>query len=367
MTIDDEALNQKRESIREQIQLGDYKSLAEIILDGIGKAFQKITRRKRPLSYLSSGLVIAAFAILLSFLVSLIANEFYTLAKLDVVWIVLWSVFTGYLSIVGISNVIRQLSNTVSESVLDSIQLTTDLENLQDWLISTSRIQRQLIFCFVFTFFMIVVFFSFIWESLGAQYPRFGLSIIAITNFFQIGLAIAYFLPLFNFAARVGTYKLKLYTQNPASSEVIEQLSHSMNQITLLGAGIIATVTFGFVFFDFVRQQFVLSLLIFSWIVFIIRFLTQQSMFTKIITRTKRVKLNSIQEQIEKLEETQNLADRNTIEAINRLMDYYDRIKNTPNSAINLRSGLSFLNSLLLPVVGFLLGNIETVLKLFFK
>ena len=138
-----------------------------------------------------------------------------------------------------------------------------------------------------------------------------------------------------------------------------------MNRITLLGAGIIATITFGFVFFNFVRQQFIMSLLIFIWAVFIFRFLTQQSMFAKIITTIKRAKLSFIQKQIEQLETTQNLADKDAIEAINRLMDYHDRIKRTPNSAINLRSGLSFLNSLLLPLIGFLLGNIDIVLKFF--
>jgi hypothetical protein len=367
MTINIKSLEKKREIFIENLRNGEYKSLTEIIVDNVGEFVQKITRNTRSVSYISGGLVIALIIILISLLGSLIVNEFRTYAKLDVIGMVVWSIFMGYLSLVGFYNVNRQFSKTVSETVLDSIQTVTDLESLQSWFISTSRIRRQLLFSFGFTVLMLTFFFTIIWTALGSQYPRFGLSIIATAVFFQVGLAVSYFIPLSNFVANLSTFKLKLYLSDPASSEVIEQLSHALNQTSLLGAGIIATLTFGFVFFEYVRQQTILGLILFSWAVFIIRFLSQQSSFTKIISQAKRTKLNNIQAQIEQLEKKQNLADKNAIETINRLMDYHDRVKNTPNSAINLRSGLSFLNSLLLPIIGFLLGNIETILKLLFK
>jgi len=47
------------------------------------------------------------------------------------------------------------------------------------------------------------------------------------------------------------------------------------------------------------------------------------------------------------------------------LFDYHERVKATPNSSIDLKSGIGFLNSLLLPVIAFILGNIDTILKLF--
>jgi len=43
-------------------------------------------------------------------------------------------------------------------------------------------------------------------------------------------------------------------------------------------------------------------------------------------------------------------------------MDYHDRIKSTPNSALNFRSSLNFLNSLLLPILAFILANLDKVL-----
>ncbi len=56
---------------------------------------------------------------------------------------------------------------------------------------------------------------------------------------------------------------------------------------------------------------------------------------------------------------------KETMEAVNRLMDYHDRIRATPNSALNLRTSLGFLNSLLLPVIAFVLANLDKIVQLF--
>ncbi len=53
------------------------------------------------------------------------------------------------------------------------------------------------------------------------------------------------------------------------------------------------------------------------------------------------------------------------MDAINRLMDYHDRIKGTHNSAFDLRAALSLINSLLLPLLALLLANIDKILGLF--
>jgi hypothetical protein len=45
-------------------------------------------------------------------------------------------------------------------------------------------------------------------------------------------------------------------------------------------------------------------------------------------------------------------------------MDYHDRIKSTADSALNFRSSLNFLNSLLLPVLAFVFTNLDKVTTL---
>jgi len=48
-------------------------------------------------------------------------------------------------------------------------------------------------------------------------------------------------------------------------------------------------------------------------------------------------------------------------------MDYHDRIKGTPNSALDFRAVLSFVNSLLLPLLAFLLSNMKGLIGLVHK
>jgi hypothetical protein len=42
-------------------------------------------------------------------------------------------------------------------------------------------------------------------------------------------------------------------------------------------------------------------------------------------------------------------------------MNYHDRIRNTPNSALNFRAGLNFLSTLMLPILALILANLGNI------
>ena len=102
-----------------------------------------------------------------------------------------------------------------------------------------------------------------------------------------------------------------------------------------------------------------------GWLPTITQFLVNQYAIRKIIISAKWRNLNRIQEQIKDLQNV-NLkeAPEATIARINQLMDLHDRIGAKPNSILSWSTGLSFLNQLMLPVLGSLLGNIDKLLKL---
>ena len=56
-----------------------------------------------------------------------------------------------------------------------------------------------------------------------------------------------------------------------------------------------------------------------------------------------------------------------TLEHLEKLMNYHDRIRDTPNSALNMRAGLNALNSILLPLITLILANWPTLVALFNK
>jgi DNA-binding GntR family transcriptional regulator len=103
------------------------------------------------------------------------------------------------------------------------------------------------------------------------------------------------------------------------------------------------------------------------WSPTIALFILYQTSLASIIRRAKWKALNEIQSQVEELRASNNLKDKETMEAINRLMDFHDRVKATRNSAIDSSTIINFINSLLLPLLAFLLGNFDKVLSFFSK
>src|SRR5258705_13561946 len=93
-------------------------------------------------------------------------------------------------------------------------------------------------------------------------------------------------------------------------------------------------------------------------------FILNQTSLSSIIRRAKWKTLNEIQAKVEKLQEMENFADKETMDAIKRLMDYHDRVKATRNSALDFNTVLSFINSLLLPLLAILLGNLDRLMAL---
>jgi len=101
------------------------------------------------------------------------------------------------------------------------------------------------------------------------------------------------------------------------------------------------------------------------WIPTVIQFIANQAALKKIITNAKLQTLNRLQMQIRTLQSGDlGGAPDGTISRINQLMDLYDRIKGKPNSILNLNTGLGFLNQMMLPLLGWLLGNVDKLLGL---
>jgi len=90
-----------------------------------------------------------------------------------------------------------------------------------------------------------------------------------------------------------------------------------------------------------------------------------QMSLSSLIRRAKWKTLNEIQTKVEKLQVSKNFGNQETMDAIRRLMDYHDRVKATRDSALDFRTYLSFINSLLLPLLAFIVGNLDFVFRLF--
>jgi len=289
-------------------------------------------------------------------------------------------ILLGYASIaimVAGNIYLQRVFTTFHDSVLDKVESIATLDDFERWLTSVCDRKTHLILSIVGG----AALAAYIIFSLDAGNIIVTLSIAIgtlLVSIFSVAFIflLAYMVAL---SASMGSYRLKLYIANPNSSEVIGSIAGLLSNfvymvaiyaafitwaMTLIGPVIKAGVEASSSFWIPIIAAFILSLF---WISIIAMFILNQRSISSIIKRAKWKTLNEIQSQVEELRATNNLKDKETMEAINRLIDFHDRVKATRNSAIDSNTILNFINSLLLPLLAFLLGNLDKVLLLFSK
>ena len=98
-----------------------------------------------------------------------------------------------------------------------------------------------------------------------------------------------------------------------------------------------------------------LILMIPMWLVLGVYFVTSQMSLSWMIKQAKRASLAQVAAQMETLRLRGNAHDREALDTLMRTWDYYDRIKGTRNSVLDLKGVLNFINTLLIPGLASLL------------
>jgi hypothetical protein len=98
-----------------------------------------------------------------------------------------------------------------------------------------------------------------------------------------------------------------------------------------------------------------------TWFPLGLCFVLNQLALGEIILKAKLQTLNLLQEQVEKLYKKEEIPSKETLEQISKLMDLHERIKNTNNRSLKWQTFLGFINSSLLPFIGFFMGNLDSI------
>jgi hypothetical protein len=359
----DTALIEKRKELKRQLAAGEYTTLLDVMLDGTGRLIQKLTRSREPIPFWYSAVVMALATLMISFLTSILLGEFYPLRRemilndISSVGIVLVFVIVGkmYSGIVF---------TTWRDRLLDAIESVANLADLQRWLAAFCNVKKPLFFSLAYGI-LAGFYFPILFATIRGGFVGFGPTISNTIANFQIGMLAYYGLPFLALPARLSRYQFKLYAADPSSSEVIDHLSDMLSTGVYIAAVCAAIVTLVAALFGLLTLSFIALLVLVGWGPLTALFVINQVALAKIITRAKWKTLNEIQAKIETLEAQEEIPSEKTLAHLTKLMDYHDRIKATRNSALDLRAGLNFLNSLLLPLLAFLLANLDKVLGLF--
>jgi hypothetical protein len=277
----------------------------------------------------------------------------------------IWGVFMGALVLIQATLGTRLLLTTLQESTVEAMTSLVNLEKLQHWLLTTFDLKKQFMTSLIIGL-MAGLSTPFFWGTIRGDFPGFGpITGVALIGF-QAGMGWYFIFPLLTWISQAGHYQLKLYEADPSNSEVIDRLSDVTSGLVFIGAILGAIFTLGLIYFRLLNVIISIPFLVLgTWGPLGVIFIASQYALARIISRSKWKTLNEIQAQVEELKTKSSLVDKETMEAMTRLMDYHDRVRATRNSALDLRSGLSFLNSLLLPLIAFILANLDNLIAFF--
>ncbi len=363
MTTDSE-LNEKRLEVKNEINTGINKTPMALPFDITGRLAQKITGYSKPFPFMFRVLVLAVIVLLILGLNYLFLSRIAQVTT-QVPPISAAIVVETMLIIMAATHFnIQMVLFSIRDTVVDSIMSSEDLSNLHEWLSwgwSPSTIRRFFSWWGLFTvgvMTLVYVFFS--------QEGYFSVDLLLPSLFFAVfGGSSLYYAPLMLILpTRLRTYSFKLYENDPAHSEIVDDISVLLNRFTYgyVLLAVVLQLSMAFAGLPLIAQMVVG--IGSGWVPVITQYLANQAGIRIIISRSKRKTLNRIQAEIQSLHEG-NVKDKENMETIYRLMDYHERIRATQNSKLNLQSFANLLNQLALPFLGFILANIDTIIDLF--
>jgi hypothetical protein len=266
---------------------------------------------------------------------------------------------------------VRAFLNTFYGPLLERMERNTDLEDLGDWLRRNFKLRFPLLFGFVVGPVMAVLLYTGWLASHVESEFHIGTFFTLIVSSIEAMWVGYYLYPFYlMFPPQLHRYHFDLYTPDPSSSEVVGRLSRLLSFILYVTMGFIIQLMIWLGLFDILSERtllpgFLISLVVVSPMV--IMYAAGQYHLSDVIVRAKWKMLNELQAKIEKLAGGEDIPDKDALDRLSKLMDYHDRIKSTPNSALNFRASLNFLNSLLLPVLAFVLANLDKVVDVINK
>ena len=164
----------------------------------------------------------------------------------------------------------------------------------------------------------------------------------------------------------LGQQHYKVYAFDPSSTDFVQQTSDTFETVAFLASILVALFSLCFIpsrgGAPFARIISIFWLLL-GWGLLGGFFLGAQFQLGKIIGQGKRETLSGIQARVEALYAGMENPDRDTLATIEKLMELHGRVKATNNWAVSFHESLRFLNSLLLPLLGFILANVDLVVK----
>jgi len=342
-----------REELKRQLAAGEYKSSIDVILDSVGRVLQKLTRRATPpapwVSALVIALLVSLIATLSSLLTSGVSRDGYRTVALGGTLI--------FLNLFIAKSAFDRTFATLQDKLLDGLESSAGLTGLYDWLAVVGDLKRPVLI----GLFIYAANVAFILPD--PMETPVGTAVVGGVMFLWTGFSFYYMFLFAVLPLRLSRCRFKLHLEDPVSTEVLEDWSGMMNFAAYMFAFKLAMGTL----FTVAAVTFRLRILVFvipRWLPLIALFVVNQMAIYGVITRSKRKSLNQVEVQMAALRPGADPPEHDTMEILLWLWDYHDRIKGTRNSALDIMGIINLVNTLLIPLLAFLIANREAIFEL---
>ena len=147
----DIALIEKREELKRRLAVSEYRTLIDVLFDGISRIVQKITRHPRPISPWYSSLILYAVILLTAVAVSILRGDTLKFRELvagfptNALPLGILAGYTAVASLVVSSIYVHHVFSTFHDSVLDTADSIATLNEFEQWVKAVCNRKAHLI------------------------------------------------------------------------------------------------------------------------------------------------------------------------------------------------------------------------------
>lgn len=354
------SIARRQKELKEELISGKKKTMVDVLIGWVS--------RGRPISTWTGTIIIFLLTTLTALIIIILLGQFTNLYQYGltaspalVIWI-FFNLITCTASMILSNLYFHSMVAVLRDQVIDKVDSNITLDEIKSWTDLASCKKPLLILALLFVGFISSIVLANLAGDLFGTLGQLGLIIILSVFLPQGVIFFGFILLSLRLSVRLRYFELSLFESDPANTEVIARLSNWFSSFVYLVAAYGALQTFGIVRSGFDTYY---GLIPIFWTPIVAIFITSHFGLAKIIQRTKWKTQNSLQQKISVIQKKHAVPSNEERGTLLWLMDYHERVKATRNSALDLRSGVGFLNSMLLPLIAFVLGNIDIVLNLF--
>lgn len=257
-------------------------------------------------------------------------------------------------------NLLCDLANRIAPKIQD----IGDLSKLVDWLRDTWSFKKILIFvillCSVWTVLGVIAITGAVGEFVG-----FGFVFWCLWDGFFAGLLIYYLFWACLLAYNLREFHYEMNTFMPADSEIIiEIVSVQTKSIFALAfaAFIVSLAITSKVIDPNIRIAFSFPILVIAWTIITAQFFLTRSTLKSITNKAKWATLGRIRDRMNSLEMQGDLSDKDVAERLSRLIEVHKQVFASKTNTFDLKSGVTLMGQLMLPLLGILIGNLDKLM-----